>query len=108
MNLLKFWKNWRFGLSFSFCHQELANVHNVFHASIWYVYCLSHVLNYEPPEIQENLTYEEIPEKELKNKIQELQTSKVLLVKILWKNHAIGKSIIKSKRRIEIKVPTIF
>ena len=41
----------------------LAEVHNVFHVSMLrkYIPDPSHVLNYEPLKIKDNLTYEEVP-----------------------------------------------
>ena len=41
----------------------LAGVHNVFHVSMLrkYIPDPSHVLNYEPLKIKDNLTYEEVP-----------------------------------------------
>ena len=41
----------------------LAGVHNVFHVSMLMKYILdpSHVLNYEPLKIEDNMTYEEVP-----------------------------------------------
>lgn len=54
-----------------------------------YMFCPSHVLNYEHLEIRGDLTYEEKLEKMINKKIQELRTRKIPLVKILWKNHEI-------------------
>lgn len=42
---------------------RLAGVHNVFHVSMLrkYVHSLSHVIDYEPLQIREDFSYEEIP-----------------------------------------------
>ena len=69
----------------------LAIVHNVLHVSMQRKYILgpSHVLNYEPLKIKDNLTYEEVPIQILDRKDQVLCTKPISLVKVLWKNHTV-------------------
>ncbi|XP_050267314.1 uncharacterized protein LOC126712144 [Quercus robur] len=69
----------------------LAGVHNVFHVSMLrrYIPNPSHVLNYEPLKIKDNLTYEEVPIQILDCKDQVLRTKTISLVKVLWKNHTV-------------------
>ena len=66
----------------------LARVHNLFHVSMLrkYISDSSHVLNYEPLKIKDNLTYEEVPIQILDRKDQVLRTKTISLVKVLWKN----------------------
>jgi hypothetical protein len=68
---------------------SLAGVHDVFHISQLHkcVHDPSHVINYEPLDIQHNLTYEELPVQVLDRKEQQLRTKSIPLVKILWWNH---------------------
>ena len=72
----------------------LAGVHNVFHVSMLrrYIPDPSHVLNYEPLKIKDNLTYEEVPIQILDYKDQVLRTKTISLVKVLWKNHTVEKA----------------
>ncbi|XP_050248691.1 uncharacterized protein LOC126695940 [Quercus robur] len=67
----------------------LAGVHDVFHVSMLrkYIPDPSHVLNYEPLKIKDNLTYEEVPFLILDHKDQVLRTKTISLVKIHWKHH---------------------
>nr|XP_023895322.1 uncharacterized protein LOC112007234 [Quercus suber] len=72
----------------------LAGVHNVFHVSMLrkYISDPSHVLNYEPLKIKDNLTYEEVPIQILDCKDQVLHTKTISLVKVLWKNHIVDEA----------------
>jgi hypothetical protein len=67
-------------------HPTLTGVHDVFHVSQLQkcVHDPSHVINYEPLDIQLNLTYEELPVEALDRKEQQLRTNTIPLVKILW------------------------
>ena len=69
----------------------LVEVHNVFHVSMLTKYILgpSHVLNYEPLKIKDNLAYEEVSIQILDRKDQVLRTKTISLVKVLWKNHTV-------------------
>ncbi|XP_050290544.1 uncharacterized protein LOC126728820 [Quercus robur] len=62
-----------------------AGVHNVFHVSMLRTCILdpSHVLNYKPLKIKDNLTYEEVPIQILDHKDQVLCTKTISLVKVL-------------------------
>ena len=68
----------------------LSAVHNVFHVSMLrkYISDPSHVLNYEPLQLNQDLTYEEKPVRILDTKEKELRNKVILLVKVLWKNHS--------------------
>ena len=71
----------------------LAGVHNVFYVSMLRKYILdpSHVLNYKPLKIKENLTYKEVPIQILDQKDQVLHTKTISLVKVgritSWRRH---------------------
>ncbi|KAL5578261.1 hypothetical protein UlMin_019964 [Ulmus minor] len=67
---------------------NLASVHNVFHVSMLkkYVPDASHILEQEPIELHEDLTYEEKPVQILDRKIKTLRNQEIQLVKVLWRN----------------------
>ena len=69
----------------------LSHVHNVFHVSVLrkYMTDLSHVLEYEPINVREDLCYEEQPVQILDRKDQVLRSRKITLVKVLWRNHIV-------------------
>ncbi|KAL5553315.1 hypothetical protein UlMin_040716 [Ulmus minor] len=67
---------------------NLASVHNVFHVSMLkkYVPDASHILEQEPIELHEDLTYEEKPVQILDRKTKTLRNKEIPLVKVLWRN----------------------
>ncbi|KAL5583108.1 hypothetical protein UlMin_015550 [Ulmus minor] len=67
---------------------NMASVHNVFHVSMLkkYVPDESHVLEQEPIELHEDLSYEEKPVQILDRKIKTLRNKEIPLVKVLWRN----------------------
>lgn len=70
---------------------NLSGVHDVFHVS-QLRRCVRdplHAINYEPLDIQPNLTYEEMPVQVLDRKEQQLRTKTIPLVKVLWQNHGV-------------------
>ena len=47
----------------------------------------SHVVSSEIIELRPDLTYEEEPVEILAREVKELENKKILLVKVLWRNH---------------------
>ncbi|TYJ96313.1 pol protein [Cucumis melo var. makuwa] len=70
---------------------SLSTVHDVFHVSMLrkYVPDPSHVVDYEPLEIDENLSYVEQPVEILAREVKTLRNKEIPLVKVLWRNHRI-------------------
>ncbi|XP_057972728.1 uncharacterized protein LOC131160867 [Malania oleifera] len=71
--------------------QALSRVHDMFHIFVLRKYMSdpSHVLIYEPLEIGDALSYEEVSVQILDQKVQHLHTKEISLVKVLWRNHTI-------------------
>ena len=69
----------------------LSSIHNVFYVSMLkkHIPNPSHVLSYEPPEIRNNLSYEETLIKILDRKVRELRKKTTPFVKVLWRSHAV-------------------
>ena len=88
----------------------LAGVHNVFHVSMLrkYIPDPSHVLNYEPLKIKDNLTHEEVPIQILHRKDQVLRTKIISLVKVLWKNHTVEEASWEREDEMKSKYPDLF
>ncbi|XP_042943025.1 uncharacterized protein LOC122277159 [Carya illinoinensis] len=65
---------------------SLAGVHNVFHVSMLrkYVSNPTHISDYEPLQIQEDMTYAEEPVQILEKKAHVLRAQTIPLVKVLW------------------------
>ncbi|KAL4016708.1 hypothetical protein IC575_024365 [Cucumis melo] len=70
---------------------SLSTVHDVFHVSMLRKYVLdpSHVVDYEPLEIDENLSYTEQPVEVLAREVKMLRNREIPLVKVLWRNHRV-------------------
>nr|CAD1836349.1 unnamed protein product [Ananas comosus var. bracteatus] len=68
---------------------KLAGVHNVFHVSnlCKYMHDPEHVLVYEPPELQDDMSYEEFPVEILAREVRKLRNRGIPYVKVRWSNH---------------------
>jgi hypothetical protein len=89
---------------------RLANIHDVFHVSMLrkYIPDPSHVIRYEPLQLQGDLVYKEVPVKLLDCKVQELRTKSIPLVKVLWRNHEIEEASWELEDEIRKKYPSLF
>ena len=88
----------------------ILGVHNVFHVSLLrkYIPDHSHVLNYEPLKIKDNLTYEEVPIQILDRKDQVLLTKTISLGKVLWKNHTVEEASWEREDEMKSNYPELF
>ncbi|KAA0054087.1 pol protein [Cucumis melo var. makuwa] len=66
-------------------------VHDVFHVSMLrrYVVDPTHVVDFEPLQISENLSYEEQPVEILAREVKKLCSREISLVKVLWRNQGV-------------------
>ena len=69
----------------------LSGINNVFRESMLrkYIPDPSHVLSYEPLQIRDDLSYEEVLVEILDHKEQVLRNRTISWVKVLWKNHTV-------------------
>ena len=88
----------------------LAGVHNVFHISMLrkYIPDPTHIIDYEPLQIQEDMTYAEEPIRILEKKEQVLRARTIPLVKVMWKNHATNEACWGLKAEMRHKYPRLF
>nr|CAD1829911.1 unnamed protein product [Ananas comosus var. bracteatus] len=68
---------------------KLADVHNVFHVFNLrkYIHDPEHAMLYEPPELQEDLSYEEFPVGIIAREVRKLRNREIPYVKVRWSNH---------------------
>nr|CAD1834669.1 unnamed protein product [Ananas comosus var. bracteatus] len=68
---------------------QLADVHSVFHVSNLhkYIHNPEHAMLYEPPELQEDLSYEEFPVSIIAREVRKLRNREISYVKVRWSNH---------------------
>ncbi|XP_074292024.1 uncharacterized protein LOC141618858 [Silene latifolia] len=88
----------------------LARVHNVFNVSQLrkYVSDPSHVLKIENIELDDQLTYEEIPKEILDTKVRKTRNSEVSLVKVLWSNHEMEEATWETEASMRENYPHLF
>ncbi|KAA0066793.1 DNA/RNA polymerases superfamily protein [Cucumis melo var. makuwa] len=89
---------------------ELARIHDVFHVSMLrkYISDLSHVLQVQPIELKEDLSYREKAVQILNRKNQVLRNKTIRLVKVLWRHHGIEDATWESEDQIRRSYPTLF
>ena len=79
---------------------SLSKIHNVFHILTLrkYVFYPSHIVELEPIQISEDLTYEEVPIQIVDVMDKVLHHVVVKLVKVQWSNHNIRKTTWELRR----------
>ncbi|KAI5335241.1 hypothetical protein L3X38_025374 [Prunus dulcis] len=89
---------------------DLSRLHDVFHVSmLWrYIYDPSHVLEEQPTELQEDLTYVEQPVQILDRKMQVLRSREIPLVKVLWRSHTVEEATWEPKDQMPEQYPYLF
>ncbi|KAL0551996.1 hypothetical protein IC582_011089 [Cucumis melo] len=89
---------------------SLSTVHNVFHVSMLrkYVPDPSHVVDYEPLEIDENLSYVEQPVEVLAREVKTLRNKRIPLVKVLWRNHRVEEATWEREDDMRSRYPELF
>ena len=89
---------------------NLEKIHNVFHMSMLRRYRsdLSHVVSLETIELRPDLTYEEEPVEILDHEVKELQNKKILIVKVLWRNHKTEEATWESEETMRQQYPQLF
>ncbi|KAL5572458.1 hypothetical protein UlMin_022055 [Ulmus minor] len=89
---------------------DLSLVHNVFHVSMLkkYIPDPTHVLEHEPIEVHEDLTYEEQPVQVLDRKEKKLRNKAIPLVKVLWRNHKVEEATWEREAEMRAKYTHLF
>lgn len=89
---------------------ELSAIHNVFHVSMLrkYLQDPSHVINHQNLDVQQDLTYEEMPLRILERKIHVLRNREIPLIKVLWRNHGMEEATWEKEGEMKIKYPELF
>ena len=89
---------------------SLSGVHNVFHVSMLrkYIPDPSHVVDYEPLKLRDDLIYEEQPVKIVDNKEQELKCRTIRYVKVQWRNQFVREATWELEDEMKEKYPYLF
>ena len=88
----------------------LDRVHNVFHVSQLRKYLSdpSHVIEPETIQLDDTLTYEEIPVEILDRKVRNTRRAETAIVKVLWTNHTIEEATWEAEDTMREKYPHLF
>jgi hypothetical protein len=89
---------------------DLSHIHNVFHVSMLkrYQADASHVMDYQPIEIQPDLSYVEQPVAIQDRMDRKLRNKTVRLVKVLWRNPKVEESTWELESEMLEKYPHLF
>ncbi|KAL8155372.1 hypothetical protein AgCh_000671 [Apium graveolens] len=89
---------------------HMQHIHNVFHVSMLKRYLLdsNHVIEYEPIEIQPDLSFVEQPVQILDKKERVLRNKSVSLVRVLWRNPKVEESTWELESEMRSKYPHLF
>ena len=89
---------------------DLEKIHNVFHVSMLRRYRSnpSHVVSSETIELRPDLIYEEEPVELLAREVKELRNKKILLVKVLWRNHKTEEATWESEKTMRQQYLQLF
>ena len=90
--------------------QELSKIHNVFHVSMLRKYRSdpSHILQEQPVELREDLTYAEEPVRILTRELRQLRSRTIPLVKVLWGKHSKAEATWEREEDMRNKYPHLF
>ena len=89
---------------------SLSGVHNVFHVSMLRKYVLnpSHVVDYKPLKLRDDLTYEEQPVKIVDKKERELKRRTIHYFKVQWRNQSVREATWELEDEMKEKYPYLF
>ncbi|KAL0544358.1 hypothetical protein IC582_019472 [Cucumis melo] len=89
---------------------ELARIHDVFHVSMLrkYIPDPSHVLQEQPIELKEDLSYVEEPVQILDRKEQVLRNKTIPLIKVLWRHHGAEEATWELEYQMKKRYPILF
>ncbi|KAA0037768.1 reverse transcriptase [Cucumis melo var. makuwa] len=89
---------------------ELARIHDVFHVSMLrkYIPDPSRVLQEQPVELKEDLSYVEEPVQILDRKEQVLRNKTIPLIKVLWRHHGAKEGTWEPEYQMKKRYPILF
>ena len=89
---------------------ELSQIHDVFHVSMLRRYRSdpSHILQTQPLELKDDLSYEEEPTAIVAREIKVLRTKIIPLVKVLWKHHGGEEATWEREEDMRNQYPDLF
>ena len=89
---------------------QLFGIHDVFHVSLLRKYepDVSHILDWQELNLQENMKYEERPREILDVQERMLWNKVIPLVKVLWEHHGMEEATWELEADVKKKYPELF
>ena len=89
---------------------ELANLHDVFQASMLRKYRSddSHILPVQEVQVQQDFSYDEGPKAILAREVKQLRNKQVPLVKVLWQHHGRDEATWELEATMRAQYPQLF
>ncbi|KAL6277398.1 hypothetical protein ACE6H2_020999 [Prunus campanulata] len=89
---------------------ELSRIHDVFHVSMLRKYMPdpSHVLEQQPMQLREDLSYDEEPVQILDRKEQVLRSRSIPMVKVLWRSQTVEEATWEPEEQMRAQYPYLF
>ena len=89
---------------------ELSKLHDVFHVSMLRRYFKdpSHILTSPPIELDETLSFEELPVQILDRQVRQLRSKSIPMVKVLWRSSAIEEMTWETEESMRKQYPELF
>ncbi|KAA0067940.1 pol protein [Cucumis melo var. makuwa] len=89
---------------------SFSTVHDVFHVSMLrrYVADPTHVVDFEPLQMSENLSYEEQPVEILAREVKKLRNREISLFKVLWRNQGVEEATWEREEDMRTQYPDLF
>ena len=89
---------------------QLFGIHDVFHVSLLRKYKpdVSHILDWQELNLQENMKYEERPREILDVQERVLRNKVISLVKVLWEHHGVEEATWELEADVKKKYPELF
>ena len=73
-----------------------------------YVFDPSHVIDHQPPKINQDLSFEEVPIEVVDFKTKQLRNKVIPLVKVLWQHGSTKEHTWESEEEMRTKYPNLF
>ncbi|XP_051115710.1 uncharacterized protein LOC127240902 [Andrographis paniculata] len=100
-------RNWAYRLALPNCMER---IHNVFHVSQLrrYVADPSHILSPDELELNEDLSYEEVPLWIMDTKIRTMRNRDIRMVKVIWSRHGVEEATWEIEQEMFKAYPHLF
>ncbi|CAL1353211.1 unnamed protein product [Linum trigynum] len=89
---------------------SLSRIHDVFHVSMLRAYRSNpeHVIRHEDIQLEDDLTYEEVPIQIVDRQEKELRRKKIAMVKVVWRNQGSEAATWETESSMREKYPELF